>query len=306
VSRRPAGFIFGAILLFASFSSAAVEIGVSGSATNLFFPWTDSSATPLSVTAFPATNDFWGGEAWASAPIGYDGVVKVSYLRDPVLRNLVTGSVTFERGIAKISVGPLIGLFNSTAIPLSAGLTAQVELRWPGIAYISIHSEGGLAVGVLQLSEDPQAMTELAAGFYVPNAIVSGILSIKRFSDQMSGYLVTDTATRYALTMDIFKKNDPYTMKMTAGYELRSKFFALCNQTDMLGSIILGTKVSAQVARGYLVSADLQSALYTFGLGNLVNRGPGGSAFMFSAGVGLVIDLEELRADSTLASTEKP
>ena len=208
--RRPTGFLFGTILLFASISSPAIEIGVDGLASNLFFPWTDSSATPSSVSAFPETNYFWGGEAWASAPIGLDGVVKLSYLRDPVLRNLVTGTVSFERGIAKISVGPLVGFFNSSSIPLSAGLTATVELRWPGIAYVSVHSEGGLAVGLLQLAEDPQAMTEVAAGFYVPNAIVSGLVSVKRFNDQLDGYLVTDTATRYAVTMDIFKKNRPY------------------------------------------------------------------------------------------------
>ena len=141
--RLTTAFLFAAILLFATVSSPAIEIGVEGVATNLFFPWTESNATPPSVGAFPATNYFWGGEAWASAPIGIDGTVKVSYLRDPVLRNLVTGTVTFERGIAKISAGPLIGFFNSTAIPLSAGLTAMVELRWPGIAYVSVRWKEG-------------------------------------------------------------------------------------------------------------------------------------------------------------------
>lgn len=292
---RPKGILLCAIILAAA-GAHAIEIGVVAEASNLFFPWTDTGATPPSVTAFPATNYFWGGEAWLSAPIGIDGTVKVSYVRDPVLRNLVTGAVEFERGIAKISVGPLVGMFNSTAIPFSAGLTTSVELRWPGVAYVSVHSQGGLAIGVLQLSQDPQAQTDLAAGFYVPNAIVSGLLSVKRFNDELGGSLVTDTATRYALTVDIFKKNVPYTALMTVGYELRSKFFAVSDSTDSLGSVILGAKVSAQVARGYTLSADLESAFYTFGIDNLMNRGPNDSAFMFSAGFGLVIDLEALRS----------
>ena len=87
-------------------------------------------------------------------------------------------------------------------------------------------------------------------------------------------------------------------MLLTAGYELHSKFFDISNETDTLGSIILGAKITTQVARGYSVSADIESAMYTYGLDNLANRGPGGSAFMFSAGVGLVIDLEKLRPDT--------
>ena len=296
--RKSTVLLFCSILFGAAASAPALEIGVSGSATNLFFPWADTAVTSPLVAAYPSTNYFWGGEAWVSAPIGFDGVIKVAYEHDPVLRNLVTGQVAFERGIAKISVGPLVGLFNSAAVPLSAGLAAKVEFRWPGTAYFSILSEGGLAVGTLQLSEDPQARTELAAGFYVPNAIVSGILSVKRFSDQLDGYLVTDTATRYVLTIDIFQKNVPYTVLLTTGYELRSKFFAASGATDSLGSIVVGAKVSAQVAPGYSVSADLQSAMYTFGFANLVNRGPGASAFMFSAGIGLVINLEDIRANA--------
>ncbi len=306
--RTSTVLLFCSILFAAAASASALEIGVSGSATNLYFPWADTAATSPLVAAFPSTNSFWGGEAWVSAPIGLDGVIKVDYQHDPVLRNLVTGQVAFERGIAKISVGPLVGLFNSAAVPLSAGLAAKVEFRWPGTAYFSLLSEGGLAVGTLQLSEDPQAMTELAAGFYVPDAIVSGILSVKRFSDQLSGYLVTDTATRYLLTIDIFQKNVPYTVLLTTGYELRSKFFAASGATDSLGSIVIGTKVSAQVAPGYTVSADLKSAMYTFGLGNLLNRGPGASAFMFSAGIGVVINLEDIRANATrwMPSAEAP
>lgn len=295
-----------AALLAAAAAAQTTQIGVSGMVSNLFFPWTDSDATASTVTAFPSTNYFWGGEAWFSVPIGLDGTVKVSYLRDPVLRNLVTGTVEFERGIAKVAVGPLVGMFNSSSVPFSAGLATSVELRWPGVAYVSVRSEGGLAVGVLQLSQDPQAKTEVAAGFYVPNAIVSGLLSVKRFNDEVDGSLVTDTATRYALTIDIFKKNIPYTALMTVGYEVRSKYFDVSGSTDSLGSVILGAKLSAKIGRGYSISTDLESAVYTYGMQNLVSRGPSDSAFMFSAGFGIVIDLDELRSGSDSAPAAEP
>ena len=303
---RSKGILLGALLGLVGWVSPALEIGVAGSASNLFFPWDQNSATAPSVTAFSSTDYFWGGEAWVSAPIGMDGIVRLSYLRDPVLRNLVSGTVEFDRGVAKISVGPLVGLFNSTDVPFSAGLTTQVELRWPGVAYVSVHSEGGLAVGVLQMTQDPQALTELSAGFYVPNAIVSGQLSVKRFNDEVGGFLITDTATRYALLLDIFKKNVPYTVLGTVGYELRSKHYAATGESDTLGSIVLGAKISAVVARGYTVSTELQSAFYTFGMDNLLNRGPSSAAFMFSAGIGLVIDVDEINAAAAAKRSPAP
>lgn len=259
-------------------------------------PW--SQGSPTLDAQFPATNYFFGGSAWVTAPLGEDASIKVSYDRDPVLRNTILAAVLFERGVAKIAVGPLVGVYNTAAVPLSAGLSATVTLRWPGTAYFSIRSDGGLALSVLQSSNDPQARTELSAGFYVPNAIVSAVIVAKRFNetDSKGDLTATDSFTRYALTVDVFKKNVPYTVLASIGYELRSKKYTAIDKTDTLGSIVAGASVSAQIAEGIRLTGDLSSGFYTFGLANLLGRGPKSSAFLFGLGLGAVFDLDAIRA----------
>jgi hypothetical protein len=237
--------------------------------------------------------------------------VRVSYDRDPILRNTAIAAVQFERGIARISVGPLFGFLNSDSSPFSAGISASVRLQWPGVAYVSLRSDGGTAISIFQSSTDPQAQTELAAGFYVPNAIVSGVFSAKRFNESdAGGQLLTDNLTRYAMTVDVFKKNVPYNTLLSIGYELRSKRYAASSTTDSLGAIVLGIDATAQIDRAFGLKAGISTGAYVFGMDALKGRSPGSSAFIFSANIGLSIDTAKiLPATPKLppaASEEKP
>lgn len=275
-------------------TAQALEFGLEGLTSNLQLPWTP--VTPLTVSQFPSTNYFWGGEAWLRTPLGEDAAIRLSYDRDPVLRNTAIAAVQFDRGIARISVGPLIGLFNSDSAPLSAGISASVKLQWPGVAYVSLRSDGGTAISVLQTASNPQARTELAAGFYVPNAIVSGLISAKSFNEvDSSGGLVTDTLTRYALTVDVFKKNVPYTALLSLGYELRSKHYATENTTDSLGAIVMGIDTTAQISHALTLLGGISTGAYVFGLDSLKDRGPGNSSFLFTATLGLSVDTSAIK-----------
>jgi hypothetical protein len=302
-----------AIALAAAAQAAiALDIGLAGSTGNLQYPW--DQTTPSTKDAFPASNYFWGGEAWLSAPLGEDASVRLSYERDPVLRNSAIAAVQFERGIAKISVGPLFGFLNSDSSAFSAGISASVRLQWPGVAYVSMRSDGGTAISILQADADPQARTELAAGFYVPNAIVSGLVSAKRFNELDSDdKLVTDSLTRYAMTIDVFKKNVPYTALFSIGYELRSKRYEASDTTDSLGAVMLGLDASAQIDPALKLLGSFSTGAYVFGLDDLKDRGPDTSTFLFSANLGLSIDLAAIKfppkAERRMAkdeSVEKP
>ena len=115
-----------------------------------------------------------------------------------------------------------------------------------------MRSDGGTAISLLQSDTDPQARTEFAAGFYVPHAIVSGVVKASRFNELgPSGNRVTDSLTSYAMTFDVFKKNIPYTALFSIGYDLRSKYYAATATTsattDSLGAVMLGVDASAQV-----------------------------------------------------------
>ena len=123
-----------AALTLAALGAAAFaqELGFDARLGNIQLPWAQTSATTDSV--FPSTNYFWGGDAWFATPLGEDASLRFSYERDPVLRNVMIGTVQFERGIAKISVGPLVGFLNTSATPFSAGMSAALRLQWPGVA----------------------------------------------------------------------------------------------------------------------------------------------------------------------------
>lgn len=270
--------------------AAALEIGAEGRAGNLHFPWDDQA--PIAGN-FPATNLFWGGAAWIQAPLGPEASFRAGYETDPVLRNVAGAQVQFERGIARVAVGPFIGAFNSASEPFSAGLSTTVRFQWPGIAYASVRSDGGLSVGILAstASAGPQSLAELAAGFYVPNAIVSGTVTAKRFIETDSaGLLVVDALSRYVLSVDVFKKNVPYNLVASAGYQLRSKYYEAAGKTDALGSLVLGLKATAQAAPGIKISGDLSSGFFVFGLEELAGRGPAMESFLFSASLGVVVD----------------
>ena len=302
------------VLATAACSAFALELGLDLKTSNLQLPWRPLS--PVPNTVFPANLYFFGGEAWASAALGEDASFRLSYDADQVLHNSVIAAIQFDRGIARISVGPLIGLFNSDTSAFSAGLSTSVRLQWPGVAYLAMRSDGGTAISILQAGADPQARTELSAGFYVPHAIISGLVSAKRFNElDTAGSLVTDSLTRYALTIDVFKKNVPYTALTSIGYELRSKHYAATSITDSLGAIVMGLDLSAQISRGLKLKGSISSGAYVFGLDALKGRGPSNSSFLFSAVMGVAIDLDTMtfktkgsakKAQAESAATEAP
>ena len=284
------------ILLLALAPGLALEFGFAGSVGNYNFPWTQVAPTP-GTGPFPATNYVWGGSAYLGLPMGEESTLRLSYELDPILRSVAMAKVEFERGIAKVSVGPFFGLFNSTANPVSVGLSTQVRFQWPGLAYVSVRSDGAMAIGLLAdaLGAEPQARAEIAAGFYSKNAIISGLVSASSYSETLSGGLVvTDALSSYLLTLDLFKKNVPYTLLASVGYELRSKYFEASGKTEALGSLVLGAKATAEIVPGVRISSNFRSSVFVFGLDSLSGRSPDSNDFFFSVDLGLAFDTKAL------------
>lgn len=293
-------------LLFAfGRAGSALEFGIETRAANMHFPWGVLAPTEGSA-AYPSSNYFFGGAAWALLPIGEDAALRFSYEMDPVLRNIATGLVLFERGVTKIAVGPFAGFLNGTGTLLSAGLSTSVRFQWPGIAFVSVRSDGGLALGLLTQASEPQAQAELAAGIYVRNAIVSIIVNGKRFEQtDAAGYLVADSLSRYALVVDIFKKNVPYTLMTQAAYQIRSKYFAATEKTETIGSLILGARFSFQIGGGFTPTVEVSSSVFAFGSQALAGRSPDKNAIIFSAALGLSADTERILRDAESRKAER-
>jgi hypothetical protein len=221
---------------------------------------------------------------------------------------VATIGVEFERGIAKISVGPFFGFLNSTAEPFNAGLSTAIRFQWPGVAYASVRSDGAIAIGLVAgASAEPQARAEIAAGFYTRNAIVSALVSASQFSKTSGGYTLTDSLARYMLTVDLFKKNVPYTLIAEVGYQLRSKDYGrstvAADDTDVLGSLILGLSTSVEAMSGMRIKAGIESAIFSFGSQALQGHSPSSEAFLFTATLGVSFDTEALPKPKPSASS---
>lgn len=302
--RITCGRLLAATLMLAlgGLGLAAQEVGIIGESGNIQFPWTQTSA--ITSGTFPSSNYFFGGSAWFQTPIGEDALIKVSYERDSVLRNLAEANVLFKRGIVDISVGPLVGFLNADSAPISAGIAAAIKVQWPGIAYVSLSSEGGTAISLFQTASDPQARTTFSAGVYVPHAIISGVVSASKFNEIDSGSLVSDSLTKYMLTIDIYKKNKPYTTMFELGYAQRSKYFAASSETDTLGAVMLGLDLSAQLNQSIKLLGGIETGAYVFGLDKLQGLGPSTSSFMFDAHLGFSLDIQTLQGKNAQASEE--
>jgi len=295
---------FGLAFLTAS-SLAAIDVGLEARASSLQFPWDQTSETTGTAPwASDVSRWFYGGAGWVDVPFGQDFELHVGYETDPVIRNVVSSLFRFNHGIASVGVGPFFGFLNSDGRLASFGLSTSLQVQWPGVAYISATSDGGLALGLVAGIESvPQTRAQLAAGFYTENAIVSAVLSGKRFSQTDSaGKLIDDDLTRYALVVDIFKKNVPYQLTTTLGYELRSKYWESSDLTDSLGSAILGLKITVEANENLKVYGEFTNDIFTFGMDNLSGRSPSTSDVLFSATLGMVWTVQPERLSGWFGS----
>lgn len=281
----------------------AFDLGIEARAGSLQFPWSQTTETTGTAAWTPdIARWFYGGAASLDFPMGEDFDIAVGYETDPVIRNVVSSLFRFDKGIASVGVGPFIGFLNDDGRLASFGLSTSLQVQWPGLAYLSARSDGGLAIGLVAgLESVPQTRAELAAGFYTPNAIVSGIVSGKRFSRlDAGGKLIDDNLTRYALVVDIYKKNIPYQLTTTLGYEVRSKYWDASGLTDSLGSAILGLRVTVEVTGAIQVYGEFVDDVFTFGMANLAGRSPTTSDILFSAVLGMRWSIDPEKASISL------
>ncbi|HUX41505.1 MAG TPA: hypothetical protein VMV83_10105 [Rectinemataceae bacterium] len=306
--HRPGTAIFAIFAFLSARGLAALDIGMEARAGSLQFPWNQTTETTGTTPwSSDITRWFEGAAAWVDIPMGEDFEIHVGYETDPVIRNVLSSLFRFDRGIASVGVGPFIGFLNSDNRIASFGLSTALQVQWPGIAYLSAQSDGGLALGLVAgLSSVPQTRAELSAGFYTPNAIVSAELSGKRFSQTDSaGKLIDDDFTRYALVVDIYKKNIPYQLRTTLGYELRSKYWESSALTDSLGSAILGLKITVEATEDLKVYGEFTNAVFTFGMDNLAGRSPATSDLLFTATLGMVWTVDPASAASWVGNLIK-
>jgi hypothetical protein len=259
--------------------------------SNLGLPWAGES--PILDDPYPATQWLYGGRAAFVDDLGGGFSLRAEYVTDTVLRNVVRGLVTYDTGIASISAGPMVGVFNTAETLLKAGIDIGFRIEAAGMAFFSATVESSMGAGLATAGDYSQERSELVAGWYVHNAICTVSMLTRRYTRMVAGGdSIVDASTDYVFSVDVYKKGAPYRVVTDLGYSWMTRTYP-GDLVDGLGAVKLGATVSAEVMPTLTVVVGLDSGIYVFGIEELAGRGPAPASFMFSASLGFVLHLGE-------------
>ncbi|HPB65573.1 MAG TPA: hypothetical protein PLW80_03370 [Spirochaetales bacterium] len=274
--------------------AAALDLEASAFFGNLGLPW--AGEEPLTGAQFPSDAWIYGGKAGFTDELGEGLSLYAGYETDPTLRHVVKGIISYESGIASISAGPRVGVFNTAQTPLKAGIEVGFRLDAPGIAFFSVDTASSMGVGLASAGDYSQEYSDISAGWYVYNAICSFSMTTKRYTRVLaSGEPLVDASNDYLFSVDTYKKGAPYRVLTELGYRTMTRSYP-DGSSDGLGAVVLAAEISADVSPALTLVAGLDSGVYVFGIESLAGRGPASSAFMFSASLGAVVRLPQAGA----------
>jgi hypothetical protein len=296
--------LFPAILVLAAASPTfALDIGASFSLGNLGFA-TDRLITD---TAFPGTASFLGPYLWglnlsAAQPLSDNLRFEAGFIVDPVLRNLSYTLISYTEKIITVGVGPFFGFFNllpdGRGVLLKPGITTEVKVELPGIAFVRFRSDSSIGGQLVSPGSYLQERGDVGIGFYVPNAICSLNLETRSFTQMLDTYQVVDSITEYSLRTQIFQKNVPYRILLSLGYLTQSRtYLDTPSVVHALNSIVGEGTLDFPVAPYLTLSATFTGSIYDFsGVAPLATAVK--PAFLFNSTVGMKLNIDSIGAIS--------
>ncbi len=289
-------------LAFSGMSLFAFDFSVEALFGNAGFPW--KSDTPVAGTEFPATNWNYGAKVSVSDLIAENFRMETTYETDPLLRNIVRSIFSYETGLIQISVGPILGVFNSLTTPIKGGISAGIRIDAPGILYARLRTDASIGAGLVTAGDYMQESGEIAAGFYVFNAICTGSVATKRYYKTITpGNILADASALYKFSVDVFTKGAPYRILVAVGYQDLSRTYPDAT-ADRLGMVMAETRISADVSKAISIVAQFSASLYNIGLDSLSGRAPASTALLFQSGIGITVRPDKLVKRSKL--TDQP
>ncbi|MBN1835870.1 MAG: hypothetical protein JW820_08460 [Spirochaetales bacterium] len=284
-----------AALLLAPVALPALELGGSFRFDNLGFT-TDRIATD---TTFTGLDYFWGGELHLTHELSDALSLEAGFARDDILRHLAYALFEYRLDYFRLGLGTFLGTFNSTSQLLNSGIITSIGLELPGVAFVRFRSDNSIGGRMVETGDYLQERSDISLGFYVPNVICSLNLQTRSFTQKQGSSLeVVDSLTIYSFKTDIYRKNLPFRILLTFGYQTLAKKFidGATDPTNTLNSIILGAQLDLNVSRCLSLDFALDSGIYSFGQDQLLgvsNPGPGG--YLFRASAGFSLDLAAMR-----------
>lgn len=282
-------FLLCLMLLIPSVPSFCLDAGVQVWTGNLGFR-TDRASTDAS---FPGADYLLGYSATMTQPIAESFSFEAGFYLDPILRNISYTLFQYDEKVISIGVGPFFGFFNDLTTILKSGISTSVKLELPGIAFIKFRTDSSIGGELIEVGSYLQEKNDVALGFYVRNAICSLNMVQRKFTQKQPTNTVIDALTEYFFKTEIFRKNVPYRVDLTLGYQTLLKSYVGDAETvnHVLNSVIIGTAVDFAILDFLTFQADLESNVYTFGQGELVGSS---SAYLFRVRAGVLLNLDRL------------
>jgi hypothetical protein len=293
-----------AIALLAGMAASLGAVDLSGEfvMTNIGFPWSQTLPVPDGVSSFPFTNFLYGGAASIKQSLSDNLELETAYALDPLQRSNFKAMVNYDTGVLHIGIGPSFGIFNNSLYPMEAGFASSVKFEIPGVIFLTFRNESSIGPALGSIGENAQGFNEISVGWYVKNAICTASMASTSFQvQQAANWVTSDSSTDYSFLVDIFKKNQPFNVKLSMGYRTVSREYLIdgASMKDSLGIIILGTNFVLRPARFLELALGLDSGVYSFGFDRLLSRGPDmDTAYMFKAKIGLIIKTDKFDSSS--------
>ena len=282
-------------LLFLGILSAAPALEVTGTyrIENLAFK-TDREKTDTSFSGYELPMGFSLG---VSDSTQQELSMQAEYVYDAVLRNILTGLVTYRGNLFSFGVGPFVGFLNTDQLLPKVGVASFFKVEWPGAAFAQLWLDNSSANRLADEGDYLQERNNFSVGFYVPNAICSVNILSKRFAEKTATAEVSDEVTEYSFVTDIYQKNVPFKIIVSFGLQRLAREFeeTADTTTHTLYSIILGTRFDMHLTESIAMTIDLDSSIYTFGQDELLGISNPGT-YLFRAVAGVTVDVDRLLA----------
>jgi hypothetical protein len=284
------GFFCAFFLILTLFSGFCLEIGATFRIENISFRHDRRSTdTGFNGRQFPL-----GCSVFINHKFSENLILETKYAYDEILRNKLTGIIIYKGNFFAFGVGPFLGFFNTSQYFPKFGVSSLFRLEWPGVIFAEIFITTTILNELKKSGNYLQENSKFTFGFYVPSVICSFDIITKRFVQLKSGEKISDVQRQYIFTADIFRKNVPFKIKISLGYQNLKKTFDNSSSIEhTLNSILIGTRLDLEVTDALSLLIDLQASLYTFGadeLAGLSNPGPGGFLFRVITGFSVNFD----------------
>jgi hypothetical protein len=299
-TARCAQLVLSACLLLPLVPASGLEIGSSLEVSNMNFL---SGRTP-SDTSFVPNYLPVGFKLFGEQQV--DDSLRWSFglVSDRILHNLIYSEFAYSGSFYAVSVGPFLGVLNTAATPVKAGILASIRLEIQGSAFAYLRSNrsinllGGLgATGASSLldavGDFQQESSDFGFGFYQPNAILTFFVSSKSYIEKKSASTEGDLVTDYGFSADIFQKNIPFRALLSFLYRNMARSFELPASLTRhsIGALVLGIRGDVSLNASFSLFAGIESSIYSFGLDKLVGQFTS-SSFLFSSFIGVKAGLD--------------